>query len=284
MEHKITHIWKAGRTALALAATAFAIPGTAMGQGINPGFEPTYADLVDHADPAQIVVKAQIRKQATVERERSPGLAPGNVRLYVEARTAALISGSVPIGESLRYLVDVPMTAKGKAPKLRKQDVLIFGRAVPGKPGEIQLATPTSQLVWTPELEARLRPILAELMAAGAPPAVTGIRDALSIAGNLAGESETQIFLATQTGDPVSLSVLRAPGRAPVWGVSWTEIVDQSARAPSPDTLEWYRLACFLPRALPAQAILADDPVSRDRTRMDYAHVLSQLGACTRNL
>lgn len=245
---------------------------------------PTYADLADYADPAEIVVKAQVRKQATVERERSPGLAPDQVRLYIEARTSSLISGNVPVGESLRYLVDVPMDAKGKAPKLRKQEVLIFGRAVPGKPGEIQLTTPNSQLIWTPEIERRLRPILAELVAPDAPPAVTGIRDALSIEGNLVGESETQIFLATQTGEPVSMSVRRSPGQTPIWGVSWTEIVDQAARPPQPETLEWYRLACFLPGRIPDDAILAGDPISRERTRTDYAYVVNALGPCPRNL
>ena len=53
----------------------------------------TYADLVDLADGTPLVIKAQIRKQATVEPERARGLAPGHARLYIEARTSALIAG-----------------------------------------------------------------------------------------------------------------------------------------------------------------------------------------------
>lgn len=270
----------------ACGAGLFASDRAAMAQQksflATPAAGPAYADLADFADPAQTVVKAQIRKQAVVEPERSPGLAPGHVRLYIEARTLALLSGSVPVGESLRYLVDVPLDARGKPPKLRKQDVLIAGRTVPSRPGELQLATPTSQLLWTADIEARLRPILAELVAPDAPPRITGIRDALSIAGTLAGESETQIFLSTQTGDPVSITVIRRPNQPPAWGVSWSDIVDQAARPPRADTLEWYRLACFLPPAISAQVMLSTDAVSQARTREDYALVLRGLGPCGR--
>jgi hypothetical protein len=35
--------------------------------------------------------------------------------------------------------------------------------------------------------------------------------------------------------------VIRRPGMDPTWGVSWSEIVDQSAGPPAPETVEWYR-------------------------------------------
>ena len=268
-----------------LCAAVWAAPGletavTAQENSYSSG--PSFADLADFADPAQIVVKAQIRKQATVEPERSPGLEPGYVRLYIEARTLALISGTVPVGESLRYLVDVPLDARGKPPKLRKKDVLLAGKMVPSRPGELQLATPTSQRLWTQDAEDRLRPVLSQLAAADAPPRITGIRDALSIEGTLAGESETQIFLNTETGDPVSINIVRRPGQAPDWGVSWSDIVDQSASPPQPETLEWYRLACFLPGTISPQVMLARDAESLARTREDYALVLRGLGPCGR--
>ncbi len=245
---------------------------------------PTYADLAELSDAAQIVLRAQIRKVAELEPERSPGIAPGHVRLYVEARTGALIAGSAPMGESLHYLVDVPRDSRGKAPRLKKQEVLLFAKTVPGRPGEVQLVSPSAQMLWEPELEARLRPILRDLVAPDAPPVVTGIRDALSVEGNLAGESETQLFLATQAGDPVSVTIVRRPGQAPIWGVSWTEIVDQAARPPQPQTLAWYRLACFLPARLPGEANLSRDAQARARAEADYAFVIQQLGACERNL
>lgn len=243
---------------------------------------PTYADLVDLADGAPLVLRVEVRDQATLEPERAPGVAPGHARLYVEARTKALIAGSAPVGESLRYLVDVPLGAKGKPSKLEDTEVILFARPVPGRPGELQLVHPRAQLPYDPALEARLRPVLAALVEADAPPRVTGVRDALSAPGALVGESETQIFLDTANDGPVSISVVRRPNMAPVWGVSWTEIVDQSASAPRPETLAWYRLACALPAQLPTEANLARDSRNRARAAQDYAFVIEQLGPCTR--
>lgn len=265
--------------ALGLAAPASAqVPAVALAPG-----GPTYADLADLADPAAAVIHARIRKQAAVEPERSPGLAPGHVRLYIEAETVALLTGAAPIGESLRYLVDVPLDARGRAPKLRKREVLLFTRRANGRPGEIALVGPHAQLDWSAELGARLRPILAELAAPDAPPKVTTVREALSVAGNLAGESETQFFIGTQGAGPVSMTVVHRPNMTPVWGVSWSEIVDQAARPPARDTLAWYRLACFLPADLPPEASLSTDAGARARGVADYRFVMEQLGPCPRN-
>lgn len=168
-----------------------------------PASGPTYADIADVADAAEVVARVQIRKQAVVEPERAPGLEPGHVRLYIEARTQALLTGTAGLGESLRYLVDVPLTGEGKAPKLKKRDALIFARTVRGRPGEVQLVGKRAQMLWSEALEAQVRPILSELLAADSPPSITGIRDVISVAGNLTGESETQIFLDTEQDGPV---------------------------------------------------------------------------------
>lgn len=243
----------------------------------------TYADIVDLADKSPLVLRARIRDQATVEPERSPGLAPGNVRLYVEAETTALIAGNVPVGESLRYLVDLPLDERGKAPKLKKQDVVLFARTVPGRPAEIQLVEADAQFPYSEAFADSLRSVLASLLAPGAPPRVTGVRDALAVEGTLVGESETQLFLDTENDGPVSVTVVRRPNQTPRWGVSWTEIVDQAARPPRRDTLEWYRLACFLPSGLPDEANISRDPRARTLAERDYALVIEQLGACPRS-
>lgn len=249
----------------------------------SPETAPTYADLVDLADPADLVIRAEIREQALLDPERAPNVRAGFGRLYVEARTTSLIAGTEPIGESIRYLVDVPLDEDGDPPKLRKSEVILFARAGQGRPGEIQLIGPTAQLPWSQELEGRLRPVLAELAAADAPPSVLGVRDILSMPGNLAGESETQMFLNTDGSGPVSITVVRRPNMAPVWGVSWTEIVDQSARPPARDTLGWYRIACFLPDELPPEANLAQDGGSRAQAEEDFDFVQQSLGPCRRN-
>ncbi len=277
------------RTIRCVAAMAIAavlglqgLPATAQESTPPPLPPETYADLADLSDASQLVVRARVTKQAELEPERAAGVAPGHVRLYLEAETLALIAGNVPVGAALRYLVDVPRDARGRAPKLRKNEVLLFARAVPGQPGAIQLVAPDSQLAWSTELEARLRPILAALVAPDAPPKVTGIRDALSIAGNLTGESETQMFLRTQDGAPLALSVVRRPGGAPAWGVSYSEIVDQAVRRPEPQSLGWYRLACFLPPQLPGGANLSTGSADRARADTDYRFVIEQLGPCQR--
>lgn len=271
---------------LALIAAIASAPAVTPLMAQDPAAEPvlTYADTADLSDAADLVIHAQIRRQVEVERERAPGLEAGFARLYIEAETKALLTGSTPIGESLRYLVDVPLNAKGKVPKLRKKEVLLFARAVPSRPGEVQLAGPQAQQLYTPELEAQVRPVLSALASPDSPPVVTGVRDALSVAGNLAGESETQVFLETRNGEPVSLSILRRPGREPVWGVSWGEIIDQAARPPRPNTIEWYRLACALPARLPSGANLSRVPAERAQAERDYSLVMGSLGPCVRTL
>lgn len=258
-------------------------PGPAAAQPSAVAAAPTYADLADLADPAEAVVRVKIRKQAELEPERSPGLAPGHVRLYIEATTTALLKAPAPIGESVRYLVDLPRLANGKAPKLRKQEVVLFTRPSAGRPGELALVRPDAQLAWTPELDLQLRPILADLASPDAPPAITRVREALSVAGNLVGESETQFFLATGRGELVSISVVRRPAMPPVWGVAWDEIVDQAASPPRANTVEWYRLACFLPDTLPRAANISADAAARARAETDYRFVRAELGPCPRN-
>ena len=277
------HAVTAGLVLGALIVPPLAAQSGATPVAISPA-GPTYTDLVDLSEAADLVLKANIRKQAEVKRERAPGLAPGYARLYIEAETEALIAGTVPVGERLRYLVDVPLDARGRVPKLRKQSVVLFARPVAGRLGELQLVLPGAQFLATPAFEARVRPVIASTLAPDKPPVVTGIADALSIPGNLAGESETQLFLRTASGDPASVTIIRRPGQPPRWGVSWSELVDQSARAPAPETLEWQRLACGLPETLPADANLARNPSAQRQAAEDYQLVRRELGPCGRTL
>ncbi|MXP27845.1 hypothetical protein GRI58_03280 [Porphyrobacter algicida] len=262
-------------------ALALANPVFAQAPAATPG--PTYADLATLADGTPMVIHAQILRQITLPPERAPNVAPGHVRLYIEAQTQALLLGNAPIGAALHYLVDVPFDARGKPPKLKKEEVILFARPVAGRPDQVQLVKPDAQLLWSPALAEKLKPILAAFAAPNSPPAITGVSDALSTPGNLTGESDTQIFLTTADGDPAALSIVRRPNMAPHWGVSWTELVDQSAKPAEPDTLEWYRLACGLPSTLPDSANLAQDPRDRAQAQSDYRFVLDQLGPCKRN-
>ena len=242
----------------------------------------TYADLASMADAAEVVLRAQVRKTSRLKPEQTPGLAPGMARLLVEARTQTVLTGPA-MGETVRYLADVPLDAKGKVPKLSKAVVLLFARTVAGRPGELRLVDGGAQIAWTGEAETRTRAILTEMLSPEAPPRVSGVREVLYVPGNLVGEGETQVFLQTENNAPVSVSVIRRPGMARSWGVSLSEIVDQAARPPARDMLTWYRLACSLPPSMPPGASLSGSAAQVRAAAEDYAFVISELGECTRS-
>src|SRR3546814_13453604 len=107
----------------------------------------------------------------------------------------------------------------------------------------IQLVAPDAQLDWDPATEAQLRAILTELVKPGAPPRITGIANGFHVPGTLPGEGETQLFLDTATGDPVSLTITTSADGSRRWSAAFGEIVD-GAGVPKRHTLAWYRLAC----------------------------------------
>ncbi|MGZ8998795.1 MAG: hypothetical protein ACXW2T_08070, partial [Allosphingosinicella sp.] len=157
---------------------------------------------------------------------------------------------------------------------------IVFAEPVAGRPGELRLIAPDAQLAWSAGHADVLRSIVREAAGGTAPPQVTGIGRAFHVPGSLPGESETQIFLQTGDGRPVSLNVLRRPGQAPRWSVALSEIVGDAAEPPRPQTLLWYRLACTLPPALPRQSLVEAE--SPDAIRADYKLVLDGLGRCER--
>ncbi|MWV28729.1 hypothetical protein [Aurantiacibacter rhizosphaerae] len=272
---------------LAFTVTACVSSGTAMSQNVPmtelPDAQaPTYADLVTMAMEADTVAIVAVEEQIAFPQERAPDVPPSEIRLYIESLTQSLLAGPQAVGAQLAYVVDQRRDADGKAPDLEGRQFLVFGDLSQTQPGALQLLSSDSMLPAGPQIEARVRRVLTQLAAADAPPMITGLRDVISVPGNLVGESETQMFVETSTGQPVSLTVIRRPGMAPQWGVSLGELVDAAAEAPERDTLVWYRLACSLPRELPADAFLQSDRTSQDQARADYAYILSELGNCER--
>lgn len=264
------------------AAISLAIPPATAQIAPQPIRGPSYADLADLADSSDLVVKVQLRRLKRLEDERAPGLRPGWGRFFVQARTQALLLGSSPLGDSLTYLVDLPLDERGKPPRLKKSEALLFARPVPGHPDQLQLIAPDAQEQWTESTDQQLRKILAELVAPDSPGRVTGVREMIHVPGNLAGEGETQIFLSTADRAPASITVRHQPGRQPAWGVSFTELIADLETPPRADTLAWYRLACFLPNRPPRSANLSEDPSSRRQAEADYRMVLGELGTCRR--
>lgn len=249
----------------------------------------SYADIADLASAAPIALHARIYSAAALKPAQAPGVAAGHARFYIEADVVSLIRGSGPLAARISYLVDLPLDAKGKPPKLKKkQPVLLFARPVAGatagssNTGSVRLIAPDAQLPWDPATEAQLRAILTELVKPGAPPAITGIANGFHVPGTLPGEGETQLFLNTQTGEPVSLTILTAADGSRRWAAAFGEIVDGSAAVPARGTLAWYRLACGLPRTLPLNKLAGTAPEDRRKAASDYAIVLGALGECTR--
>jgi hypothetical protein len=276
-------------TLLAAGTIAFSYTGAidaARAQGREGQARPaiTYADVAGLADSAPLVVHARLRKLARVEDERARPAAPGKGRFYVMADTRALITGASPIGQSFAYLVDLPLDAKGRPLARKKDEVILFARPVPGRGGELQLVRPDAQIAWSEAGEARVRAIVTELLAPGAPARVTGVRELMYVPGTLAGEGETQIFLTTADSSAASLTVRHQPNQAPQWGASFSELVAELGHPPARDTLEWYRLACFLPANPPASVDVSEGEDARRMAQADYRMVMASLGPCPRSL
>lgn len=280
---------KAILSSIFLGLVATLATGPAFAQPVQPDLPATaqglsYADLVDLSAASELVVRATVRRMTAIPAERAPGLAPGSGRFYIEADTQALVAGKSAIGELVNYLIDLPLDARGKAPKLKKAQVLLFALPVSGRPADIQLLSSAAQLPWTEEREQRVRQILAELTAPDAPAEVTGVRELLYTPGDLAGQGETQVFLTTKSGSAASITVHHEPGAAPAWGVSFSELVADVGHPPQRDTLAWYRLACFLPNVLPPALNVSESYAATRQADADYRMVLGELGVCPRTL
>lgn len=241
---------------------------------------PPYAQLARLALDGDIVLDATIRSAARIPPAEAVGLAPGHVRFYVTADVGALIRANGPLPARVGYLVDVPFDPRGRAPNLKRQRVVAFARAVAGRPDQVQLLTPDAQFPWTPALDQRVRGVVRDVIAPDAPPAVTGIGNAFHVPGTLPGEGETQIFLKTANGNPVSLLILRRPGEEKRWALSLGDIIDEAGGAPQRDTLAWYRLACGLPETLPDTSLQSQDEENATIAREDYGFVRQKLGRC----
>lgn len=239
-----------------------------------------YARLARLALESDIVMDATIRSVARIAPAEAHGLAPGHVRFYVTADVGALIRANGPLPARVGYLVDVPFDPRGRAPNLKRQRIIAFARAVAGRPDQVQLVTPDAQFTWAQALDQRVRDVVRDVIAPDAPPAIAGIGNAFHVPGTLPGEGETQIFLKTTAGAPVSLLILRRPGEQKRWALSLGDIIDEAGGAPKPDTLAWYRLACGLPDMLPEASLQSQDADNAAIAREDFAFVRESLGRC----
>ncbi|MBV9842886.1 MAG: hypothetical protein JOY99_15350 [Sphingomonadaceae bacterium] len=243
----------------------------------------SYSDIADLSLAAPIVAHVIVTDAILLRGADAAGVTPGHARLYVRATITALLKGAEGMPPDVSFLADLPLDSANHVPKLKKADVLLFASAPADQPaGTLRLVAPDAALAWTPELEARAKAILVAAATPDAPPRITGVASAFHVPGTLPGESETQIFLTTANGHPVSLAVLRRPQEQPRWAVALAEMVDEAAAPPQPQTLLWYRLACELPRQLPDASLANLEPADAAAARDDYQVVLAGLGECGR--
>jgi hypothetical protein len=259
------------RLSLALAALALALPAEATAAPLS------YADVADLTLAAPVIVRATINDTERLSADNSPGLAPGQIRLLVDAgvTTALIAPGAVP--GRLSWLWDAPLDARGKPPKPKGSSVLAF-LVPPAADGKTRLVAGAGQQPATPELEAQVRAIATEARS-GMAPAITGVANGFRADGTVEGESESQFFLTTADGKGMAMVVTRKPGEALKVAVSRGDVIDESAASVQPGTLVWYRLACTAPAKLPATAGGSDPALAAD-----WQAALRSLGPCNRTL
>lgn len=253
----------------------------ASAQGVTTTLAPSYADIADMAVDTPLAMRATIRKVVRLPKEIAAEAGVGRQRVLIQAVVTALIRGDQGIGREVSYLYDTANDARGKLPKLAKREVLLLARPT-SRPGQIQLVARDAQIDWSTEIEARLRSVIAEVLGTNPPPRIVGIGQAFHVPGTVAGESETQIFLKTASGNPVSLSIIRRPGQATSWAAALGEIVDESAAKPTKPSLLWYSMACYMPATLPDASVAALTPEERRAAIEDYRVVIDGLGPCGR--
>lgn len=233
----------------------------------------SYADIAEQALAAPVIVRATITRVSRLSGKAAPDVAPGRARLLVTAELSNVLVAPGPLGGSVQYLWDAPLDARGKPPAAKGMDILAF-LAPPGADGATRLISRRGQQAWDPALADTVRAVVAA-QRSGTVPVVRGIANGFRADGTVPGESESQFFLDTADGKPATLVVQNRPGEVRRVLVARGDIIDESAERVKPNSLLWYRLACFLPARLPAAAGGNDPALARD-----WRDALASLGPC----
>ena len=244
-----------------------------------------FADVADLTLAAPVVLRAIVHKAEKLNRKEAPDVASGRVRMLIEAQVQSVLTSREVVPARISYLWEGPLDARGKTPRLKGADLLLFLRRAPNRQGQYQLTSPNGQIAWTGRAEGGIRRVLTDLRSPELRDLrITGIGNAFHVRGSIPGEAESQIFLTTASGRPVSLVVLSRPGQLPIFSVALSDVIDDAATTVPRDTLMWYRLACSLPAVVPAAAITDLGEADRRAVAADYRVVQDALGSCGRTL
>lgn len=240
----------------------------------------SWSDIVDLTLAAPVVIHARTDNIRRISNNIAHDVPAGEVRVLVEAKLQAALKAPEALAASAAWQWQGPAAARKTPPFARDDMVIAFLRRA-GHSGDVwqyQLVAPHAQLPWTPELESDVRGILREarnpqnqgLM-------VTGVSDGFRTEGTVHGQSESQFFLTTIGGRPLTLNVLRQPEFLPTVTLATGDMVDKGQPV-RPRTLGWHALACGLPAELPAR--LAEVPGLND----DYILAQTAIGPCGRTI
>ena len=270
------------RRTLVSAFAAVHLLVAAPAQPQAPAIPLSWTDWADLALLSPVVIRATVNRVDRLSKKEAPDVPPGDVRALVRADLAAALKspGVLPAEAAWRW--QGPADAKGRVPFGKKADVLLFAAPLSGGADPsvqpLALSGVSGQQPWSAEGEAVVRDVLRQALKPGAAGLmVTGLRDAFHAEGEIAGTSESQFFLRTEGGAPLTLVVTRAPGVPAQVRVATGDLVD-GAQSVQPRTLLWRGLACGMPARLPAafsgSAALA----------ADWALAQRAIGACGRTL
>lgn len=273
--------------ALSLAGVPALAPALAQAPGESPSnatvSAPAGSAVADWTVLADLALAGPVILSGTVERARrmsgkaAEGVPPGEVRMLVEVALTRVLKAPGLLPARAEWIWQGPAGA-GRRPPIAKGDAVLAFLSAPmagPKPevAQFRLVAPAGQRPWGAADEAAVRAILAEVPKAGAL-MVTGVADGFRSEGDVAGASESQFFLGTDTGRPLTLVVTRRPDAAPMVRVATGELIAASATPIRRETLLWRALACGLPERLPAR-LAADAGLVAD-----YALARDALGAC----
>lgn len=242
----------------------------------------SWTDLADLALASPVVLSATVRRADRVGGRSALDVPAGDVRVLVRADLSAVLKAPSLLPASAAWLWQGRADGRGRPGFAKAAPVLVFATPlVGGSQPEIQplrLVSPHGQVPWTAQTEAVVRGILSQSVKPGATGLmVTAVSDGFRTDGAIAGVSESQFFLATEGGKPMTLVVRRAPGVPPAVLVATDDLVDRAA-AVQPYTLVWRGLACGLPEALAAP--LADNAGLVE----DFGLARASIGPCGRTV
>ncbi len=240
----------------------------------------SWTDLADLTLASPAVLVATTENAGKLSRKSAPDVPPGEVRALIEARLTAALKAPGILPARGEWLWQGTADAKNRPPFAKGSLVIAFLEPVAsaGSPDiqQYRLTAPHAMQPWSPDTEATVRAILEE---ATRPEngglLVTAVTDGFHSSGTVAGQSESQFFLATESGRPLTLLVEKSPGNAPAVTLATGDMIERALPI-VPRTLRWRALACGLPAALPPK--LSASP----ELSADYEAARASIGPCGR--